>query len=51
MRVKIKKVNPIARAMLRNRRSPQVIKNKKKDVRPKIIYDGLESKSNRLRFS
>ena len=50
MKPKIKKINPVARAMLRNRRSPQVIRNKKKDYRPEIRYDDLENKSNRLRF-
>ena len=50
MKPKIKKINPVARAMLRNRRSPQVIKNKKKDYKPDIKYDGHESKSNHLRF-
>ena len=50
MKPKIKKINPVARAMLRNRRSPQVIRNKKKDYKPEIKYDDLENKSNHLRF-
>ena len=32
----IKKINPVARDMLRNRRSPQIIPNKKKNVKPDI---------------
>tara|TARA_R100000773_G_C4221076_1_gene119949 strand:- start:5821 stop:6030 length:210 start_codon:yes stop_codon:yes gene_type:complete len=32
----IKKINPVAKTMLQNRRSPQVIPNKKKDVKPDI---------------
>ena len=31
-----KRINPIARTMLRNRRSPQVIPNKKKNYVPDI---------------
>ena len=37
-----KKINPIARAMLSLRRSPQVIPNKKKDRYPDVEdYDGV----------
>ena len=37
-----KRVNPIARTMLRNRRSPQVIPNKKKNYVPDIDdYDDV----------
>lgn len=32
----IKKINPVARDMLRNRRSPQVVPDKKKNVKPSI---------------
>jgi len=40
--VKIKRINPIARAMLSLRRSPQVIPNKKKDRYPDVEdYDGV----------
>ena len=38
----IKPINPIARAMLRSRQSPQVIPNKKKNRYPDIDdYDGV----------
>ena len=38
----IKKINPIAIAMLSLRRSPQVVPNKKKDCYPDIEdYDGV----------
>ena len=38
----IKPINPIARAMLRSRQSPQVIPNKKKNRYPDIEdYDGV----------
>ena len=37
-----KKINPIARAMLRLRKSPQVIPNKKKNRYPDVDdYDGV----------
>ena len=37
-----KRINPIARTMLRNRRSPQVIPNKKKNYVPDIDdYDDV----------
>jgi len=40
--MRIKRVNPIARAMLSLRRSPQVIPNKKKDYVPDIDdYDDV----------
>ena len=40
--MRIKRVNPIARAMLSLRRSPQVIPNKKKDWYPDVEdYDGV----------
>lgn len=40
--MKIKRINPIARAMLSLRRSPQVIPNKKKDRYPDVEdYDGV----------
>lgn len=40
--MRIKKINPIARAMLNLRRSPQVIPNKKKNRYPDIDdYDGV----------
>tara|TARA_R100000426_G_scaffold28439_1_gene23803 strand:- start:183 stop:383 length:201 start_codon:yes stop_codon:yes gene_type:complete len=32
----IKKINPVARDMLRNRKSPQVVPDKKKNVKPSI---------------
>ena len=40
--MKIKRINPIARAMLSLRRSPQVVPNKKKDRYPDVEdYDGV----------
>ena len=40
--MKIKRINPIARAMLSLRRSPQVVPNKKKDKYPDVEdYDGV----------
>ena len=41
-KMKIKPINPIARAMLKLRRRPQVIPNKKKNRYPDIEdYDGV----------
>jgi len=40
--MRIKRVNPIAKAMLSLRRSPQVVPNKKKDWYPDVEdYDGV----------
>ena len=40
--MRIRKINPVARAMLRLRKSPQVIPNKKKDRYPDVDdYDGV----------
>jgi hypothetical protein len=41
---KVTRINPIAREMLKKRKSPQVIPNKKKDWKPEIPnIRGIES--------
>lgn len=38
-RKKVTKINPVARAMLRQRTSPKIIPNKKKNWKPEISLD------------